>query len=90
MISMRKDEKRIIRVKISASDGSKFEISAANYEIYLSDSVLKFQEGSECSIEGNVIFILFNPKEAGIYVIKLIMQIGIETVIKKILINVDK
>lgn len=90
MINMQKDEKRIIKIKISASDNGKFEIEKAVYEVYRSENVLVFQENGECNVDDNVISILFNPKDAGVFVIKLIMQIGIETVIKKIQVNVDK
>lgn len=90
MINMQKDEKRIIKIKISASDNSKFEIEKADYEVYKSENALKFQDSGECNVDETVISILFNPKESGVYVIKLIIKIGIETVVKKIQVNVDK
>lgn len=84
---MYRNEQRELRVTIKSSDSLPFSIGDARYEVWWHDGN-EMEYGGACTINGDKLTAVISPGHTGLYVVKFIMGIAGETVIRKVYIRV--
>lgn len=88
-LRMFRGEKRKLYVTIYSGEDFPFQIENARYEVWNCDMEVREAEG-ECQIDEHTLEITVCPKRAGMYMVKYILMIAEEKVIRKTLIRVSE
>lgn len=88
MLRMYRHEQRELRVTIKSSDKVPFSIREAKYQVWWHDGHEMEYEGT-CTINDNKLTAVISAEHTGLYVVKFIMGIAGETVIRKVYIRVS-
>jgi hypothetical protein len=84
-------ETRELVINITSNNGETFVIEKANVEMFrLENNILVFEQEVVSELSGTQIKVTICPQNQGLYVVKVIMDIANEKVIKKFRISVGK
>ena len=87
---MYKGEKRRLYVTVTSCDELPFQITDAQYEVWNCDTGEKEDEGV-CDIDDyHTLGVVVCPGRSGIYMVKYILKIAEETVIRRTIIKVSE